>query len=60
MNCCQTPRIKDLTNGLGDVRNYYCMSCNAHEYDGLLYSRKQWDDWVNSGSQKQIEIEVRV
>lgn len=59
MNCCPSPKIKDLTNGLGDMRNYYCMTCKAHEYSGRFYTRKQWDDWVNSsGDPEQFELEV--
>lgn len=33
------------------IKNSICLRCHAHLYgegDGKLYTRKQWDDWINS------------
>lgn len=40
--------VKDLTQGLGLVRNWYCPVCGAHSYNGLHYTKKQWLVYVNS------------
>lgn len=42
--------VRDLTNGYGETRNYYCPTCNAHEYKGKHYTKKEWDIYVNDVS----------
>jgi hypothetical protein len=45
---CNCEKKKDLTTGLGDVRNIYCPTCGAHEYGGVKLNKEQWNRWVNS------------
>lgn len=47
MNCCSNPQVKDLSQGLGEHRHLYCTSCKSHAWKGTMYTRQQWDDWVN-------------
>ena len=39
--------ISDLTNGLGTKRNYMCHRCNAHLWDGTIYTGPEWETYVN-------------
>ena len=45
--CCGNPRMGDLTQGLGEKRNYYCNSCKSHVWDGVLFTRDEWDAYVS-------------
>lgn len=47
MNCCSNPKVKDLSQGLGDDRHLYCVTCKSHTYRGQVYDRQQWEAWVN-------------
>ena len=47
MTCCQKPEIKDLTQGQGDLRHYFCTNCRAHIWRDEFYTAQQWHDWVN-------------
>ena len=55
MNCCQNPKITDLSQGLGDERNYYCKSCKSHFYKGKVYTEKEWDDWIEDWDYKNMK-----
>lgn len=44
---CKSKKIKDLTGGLGTSRNYYCIDCKAHWYDGKWYTKEEWEKWIN-------------
>ena len=48
MNCCPAPQIKDLSQWLGELRHFYCAKCKAHTWRGVFYTRREWDDWINS------------
>ena len=48
MNCCENKQIKDLSQGLGNERHWYCSRCQAHIWKGKFYTAKEWDAWVNS------------
>lgn len=45
---CDCTRIKDLTVGLGPVRNLYCPDCKKHIYNGVEFTKEQWNAWINS------------
>lgn len=40
MNCCSTPKVCLVREKDG---HRICLSCKAHEYMGLIFSRRQWD-----------------
>jgi len=44
---CNHKELKDLTQGLGDVRNYYCPDCEAHWYKGRVWTKEEWEIFVN-------------
>ena len=48
MECCNKPRIKDLSQGIGPERHLYCQSCQSHTYKGIFYSKLEWDEWINT------------
>ena len=48
---CEHPRKTDLTHGLGDVRNIYCLHCGMHEYRGRTWTREEWNKYVNDLSE---------
>lgn len=43
-------KATDLTHGKGEVRNYYCVRCNLHFYNGKEWTKKEWDKYVNDFS----------
>lgn len=45
--CCEKPNVKDLSQGIGERRHYYCMKCFSHHYNGKQWTAKQWDEWIN-------------
>ena len=47
LKCCKKRQVKDLSQGLGDERHYYCIECKSHLYKGMACTRKQWDEYVN-------------
>jgi hypothetical protein len=47
MQCCKSPQIKDLSQGLSDERHYYCSACKSHLWRGVQYDRREWEDYVN-------------
>lgn len=51
MNCCSNPQIKDLSQGLGELRHLYCASCKAHTWRGVFYTRQEWDNWIDEGEE---------
>ena len=51
--CCRAPQVKDLSQGLGELRHFYCAGCKAHTYRGVFYTRRQWDEWVNSEDENE-------
>ena len=40
---CHPEKIKDLSQGLGLYRHYYCIECKAHYYKGTKYTKKEWE-----------------
>lgn len=53
MQCCKSPQIKDLSQGLGDERHYYCSACKSHLWRGAQYDRREWEDYVNEVPMKE-------
>jgi len=49
MNCCKNKKIKDLTQGLGEERHFFCVTCRAHYWRGVFYDRKQWEAYIGEG-----------
>ena len=47
-DCCDTPQVKDLTQGLGPDRHYYCAHCKSHLWKGEIYTKKEWEWYVES------------
>lgn len=47
MNCCNKQNIKDLSQGLGGKRHWFCMSCRSHNYSGRQWSKVEWEYYVN-------------
>lgn len=47
-NCCDKPSWKDLTQGLGEERHYYCSRCRAHIWRGRFWTYETWKNWINS------------
>jgi hypothetical protein len=45
---CNHAEKRDLTQGLGVERHYYCSKCGAHWYKGREWSRKEWEAWIES------------
>lgn len=45
---CDHPGKKDLTQGLGAERHYYCPNCGTHWYNNRIWTKKEWDEYVNS------------
>lgn len=43
---CAHNKTKDLTQGLGDIRNYYCITCGLHHYKGREWTVKEWEEYV--------------
>lgn len=46
---------KDLSQGIGPVRHYYCKKCKAHNFREKLYSADEWEAWVND-EQSQLDL----
>ena len=44
---CVHRHKKDLTQGLGEERHFYCPNCKSHWYKGRLWSRAEWELYVN-------------
>lgn len=59
MNCCKNPQIKDLTQGLGSIRHYYCSTCRSHLLRDKFYTAKEWFNWVNN-YEHQIQNPSRI
>jgi len=47
INCCRQSEWKDLTQGQGDERHYYCGNCKRHVWRGQLYTANQWEKYIN-------------
>jgi len=45
---CDHAEKRDLTQGLGDERQFYCSKCGTHWYKGREWSRKEWEAWIES------------
>lgn len=41
--------MTDLTNGYGKSRNHICHWCKTHFWNGLWWTKKEWDDWLTEG-----------
>lgn len=54
MNCCNKQNVKDLSQGIGDHRNWYCMTCGSHNYIGKQYSKSEWEGYVNGSEVAQV------
>ncbi len=46
-NCCGSPAVKDLSQGLGENRHFYCCNCKSHKWKGSFYTRQEWEEWIN-------------
>jgi hypothetical protein len=55
MKACKHERRKDLTNGLGVERNFYCPDCKTHWYKGKIWPEKEWNAYVNDFSDTDID-----
>lgn len=44
--CCPSPEIKDLSQGVGELRHLYCTNRKAH-------TRREWDEWVNNTKEEK-------
>jgi len=44
---CHKKYIKDLTQRLGHFRHFYCVKCKAHSYKDKIYTKKEWDNYVD-------------
>lgn len=38
--CCDKQNLKDLTQGIGEVRNLFCQSWKSHYYDGVFFIQR--------------------
>jgi hypothetical protein len=47
---CTHSNKKDLTQGLGTVRNIYCPNCKMHWYKGRSWLLEEWNEYVNDFS----------
>lgn len=63
IQCCPKPEWSMLSDRKFDInestgryeqvaiKNSICLRCNSHLYgegEGMFYTRKQWDSWINS------------
>lgn len=48
---CEHPEKKDLTQGLGEIRNYFCPHCKMHWYRGRAWTEAEWDEYVEDFSE---------
>ena len=48
---CTHEKRSDLTQGRGEVRNYYCPTCRMHIYKGRTWSAKEWSEYVEDFSE---------
>ena len=47
IGCCGTlENTHDLTGGIGPDRNWCCRTCGAHMWQGRVYDRKEWADYI--------------
>lgn len=51
--CCSRSSWRDLSQGIGERRNWYCPNCKAHFYDGRLWSTDEWSRWIESAADDQ-------
>lgn len=56
---CNKNTIKDLTNGLGSTRHYYCINCYSHYYRSVWYTKKQWEKYIEEDT-RQRESQARI
>lgn len=40
---CKHENKKDLSQGLGEERHYYCSDCGSHWYRGKYWTRAEWE-----------------
>ena len=31
-----------------EIENSHCVNCNTHWHDGIEYTKKQWEDYINN------------
>lgn len=43
---CNHNSTSDLTQGRGNVRNYYCHACGMHFYKGREWTAEEWSQYV--------------
>lgn len=52
MECCQNPNIynSDFRRVKGGpiIQNRHCSRCGTHWYAGRKFTKKQWDDYLES------------
>lgn len=44
--CIHGDYISDWSNG--EMQHIYCHWCKSHIYNGKFYTRKEWDEYVNT------------
>lgn len=49
---CRPIKIKDLSQGIGDVRHFYYECCGTHIYDGKRYTKHEWEEYINGKEQR--------
>jgi hypothetical protein len=45
---CMHTSVKDLTEGKGEHRNWWCPVCETHWFKGKEYTPDEWDAWLES------------
>lgn len=48
---CPHKNKKDLTQGLGAIRNHYCPDCKMHWYRGRSWTEAEWNEYVEDFSE---------
>jgi len=51
--CCAKSEWRDLSQGIGENRNWYCPNCQAHFYNQKLWRREEWSRWIESALDDQ-------
>ena len=59
-DCCDTPQVKDLTQGLGPDRHYYCAHCKSHLWKGEIYTKKEWEWFITRVMTKKQAVQYAV
>ena len=44
---CSHSKKKDLTQGLGEVRHFFCPECKTHWYKDKVWTKEEWNNYIN-------------